>query len=104
MIYDVIYPVHLIENLVFFNKQLHGFIISLKDKTTTLLKQRIKTISEVFRSEIQINPKINLVKKGSKNESCCNVAVTTSQSCSNATATACQSLIRQIAKTIKNQN
>ena len=30
------------------------------------------------------------MKKESKNESCCNVAVTTSQSCSNATATNCK--------------
>ena len=40
MIYDVIYPVHLTKNLVFFNKQLQGFIISLKDKTTTQLKHK----------------------------------------------------------------
>ena len=32
------------------------------------MKQRINTISEVLRSEIEIDPKIDLVDKKSKNE------------------------------------
>ena len=40
----------------------------LRNKTITLKTYRIKTISEVHRSEIETDSKIDIVDVGSKNE------------------------------------
>ena len=53
----------------------------------TIKTLRIKTINEVHRSEIEIDPKIDLLDIESKTEIkvAANVAGTTSKSCYNAT-------------------